>query len=137
MEAFRTSDRARTFFHGHSFTGNPLACAVAACNYRQLLAQPPEAPQYIERFWTQSLLPLREHPRVKEVRIRGVIAAVEIDVAGGYLADAGRVMRQKCLEQGVLLRPLGSVLYALPPYCTSDESLRRIADAMIAAVRSV
>ena len=137
VDAFRTSDRARTFFHGHSFTANPLACAVAACNFRQLLAQPPQAPERIERFWTQTLSPLAEHPRVKDVRIRGSIAAVELDVEGGYLADAGRAMRQKCLEHGVQLRPLGSVLYALPPYCTSDESLQRIVDAMVVAVRSV
>src|SRR5205823_1967275 len=93
VEAFRTPDRARTFFHGHSFTANPLACAVAACNYRELLAQPLEAPQRIEQFWTEALSPLREHPRVKDVRIRGSIAAVELDVEGGYLADVGRAMR--------------------------------------------
>ena len=136
VDAFRTSDRARTFFHGHSFTANPLACAVAACNIRQLLAQPPKAPERIEQFWTQTLLTLRDHSRVKDVRIRGSIAAVELDVEGGYLADAGRAMRQTCLEHGVMLRPLGSVLYALPPYCTSDESLGQIADAVFAAVNS-
>jgi adenosylmethionine-8-amino-7-oxononanoate aminotransferase len=137
VDAFRTSDRARTFFHGHSFTANPLACAVAACNLRQLVAQRLEAPRRLEQFWTRTLLPLREHPRIKDVRIRGSIAAVEVNVEGGYLAEAGRAMRQKALEHGVLLRPLGSVLYALPPYCTSDDSLQRIADAMINAVRSV
>jgi adenosylmethionine-8-amino-7-oxononanoate aminotransferase len=134
VEAFRSSDRGRTFFHGHSFTANPLACAVAACNYRQLLAQPLSAPARIKRFWQQALQPLREHPRVKDVRIRGAIAAVEIDAPGGYLAEAGRMMRRKCLEHGVMLRPLGSVLYALPPYCTTLPSLQRIAEAMIAAV---
>jgi adenosylmethionine-8-amino-7-oxononanoate aminotransferase len=134
VEAFTTADRTRTFFHGHSFTANPLACAVAVRNYRTLLGNPSDAPKRIERFWTQSLMSLKAHPRVKDLRIRGSIAAVEIDAGGGYLAEAGRTMRCVCLDRGVLLRPLGSVLYALPPYGASDDSLQRIADAMIAAV---
>jgi adenosylmethionine-8-amino-7-oxononanoate aminotransferase len=134
VAAFQSADRSRTFFHGHSFTANPLACAVAVCNVRHLVAQPLTAPQRIERFWSQALASLREHRHVKEVRIRGSIAAVELDVEGGYLAKIGPALRRACLERGVLLRPLGSVLYALPPYCTSEESLQRIADAIHAAV---
>jgi adenosylmethionine-8-amino-7-oxononanoate aminotransferase len=137
VKAFTTADRTRTFFHGHSFTANPLACAVAVRNYRMLLANPLDAPHRIERFWKQSLARLKAHPRVKDLRIRGSIAAIEIDADGGYLAEAGRAMRRVCLERGVLLRPLGSVLYALPPYGASDESLQRIADAMIAAVNTL
>jgi adenosylmethionine-8-amino-7-oxononanoate aminotransferase len=58
-----------------------------------------------------------------------------IDVGtGGYLAQVGHRMRSACLEEGVLLRPLGNVLYALPPLRTSDESLERIVSAMRAAV---
>ena len=51
----------------------------------------------------------------------GAIAAAELKVPGGYLADVGRRLRMSCLEQGVLLRPLGSVLYAMPPFCTSGR----------------
>jgi len=76
----------------------------------------------------------RRFPRVRDVRIRGVIAAVELD-GGGYLAEVGRAMRQRCLEHGVLLRPLGSVLYAMPPYCTSNESLVQIFNAIADAIR--
>ncbi len=137
VEAFRSADRSRTFFHGHSFTANPLACAIAVCNYRRLLAQPPDAPQRLERFWTQALAPLRDHPRIKEVRIRGSIAAIEIDAAGGYLADIGAAMRRACLERGVFLRPLGSVIYAMPPFCAAPASLQQIADALIHAVETV
>ena len=132
VASFRNPERARTFFHGHSFTANPLACAVAVRNWKLLLRQPLEAPGRIERFWMTALTPLRE--RVKDVRIRGTIAAVELDVEGGYLADVGQGLRRACLDCGVLLRPLGSVLYALPPYCTSDASLARIAEAMSTAV---
>jgi adenosylmethionine-8-amino-7-oxononanoate aminotransferase len=137
VDAFLSADRSRTFFHGHSFTANPLACAVAVRNYRQLLAQPPQAPEHMERFWTQALTPLKNHSRVKEVRIRGSIAAIELNATGGYLADIGAAMRRACLERGVFLRPLGSVLYAMPPFCTSSASLQQIADAMTHAVESV
>ena len=135
VEAFRTADRSRTFFHGHSFTANPLACAVAVRNYALLLKEPLDAPLRMERFWMEALQPLRNHPRVKEVRIRGSIAAVEINVTGGYLAEAGHKMRRIALEHGVFLRPLGSVLYAMPPYETMLSSLQQVADAMIAAVQ--
>ena len=137
VAAFQSDDRSRTFFHGHSFTANPLACAVAACNLKLLLSQPLDAPQRFERFWTDSLTSLRDHSRVKDVRIRGTIAAIEIDDAGGYLAQIGRTMRRVGLEHGVMLRPLGNVLYAMPPLCTSSASLQRIAAAMSAAVNSL
>ncbi len=135
VAAFQTSDRTRTFFHGHSFTAHPLACAVAVANWKLLTGQPLEAPRRIEAFWHEALAPLKQHKLVREVRIRGIIAAVEINAPGGYLADIGGQLRRRCLEEGVLLRPLGSVLYALPPYCTSQGSLLQIAQAMIAAIR--
>jgi adenosylmethionine-8-amino-7-oxononanoate aminotransferase len=133
VEAFDTDDRARTFFHGHSFTAHPLACAVAVANWKMLTAGPPERPAEIERFWSRALGELRGRRGIKELRILGTIAAIEIDAAGGYLAEVGRRMRETCLEHDVLLRPLGSVLYAMPPWCTSPASLERIAAAMAAA----
>ncbi len=132
--AWDTDDRSKTFFHGHSFTAHPLACAVALKNWLLLTDSVHPAPARMEAFWNEALAPLRGHRRVRDVRVRGTIAAVEVDVPGGYLADVGRQMRRTCLERGVLLRPLGNVLYALPPFCTSEGSLEQIAAAMIAAV---
>jgi adenosylmethionine-8-amino-7-oxononanoate aminotransferase len=137
VAAWDTADPSRTFFHGHSFTAHPLACAVAVANWRLLRASPPSAPRRMEQFWNESLEPLRHDPRVREVRVCGSIAAVELDVPGGYLAAAGRQLRRACLERGVLLRPLGSVLYTMPPFCTSDDSLEQIAQAMLHAVQSL
>ena len=116
-----------------AFTGHPLACAVAVANWK-LLAKPNPVPLQMEEFWKTSLEPARGLPKVRDVRVRGTIAAIELDVSGGYLADIGRHMRRTCLEDGVLLRPLGSVLYAMPPLCTSQGSLARIARAMFRAV---
>ena len=123
-------DPRRTFFHGHSFTAHPLACAVGAANWRLLLRQPPTAPACFEAFWNHALDDLRWHPCVREVRVRGTIAAVELDAPGGYLADVARTMKRRALESGVLLRPLGNVLYAMPPFCTSAGSLEQIAAAI-------
>jgi adenosylmethionine-8-amino-7-oxononanoate aminotransferase len=91
----------------------------------------------MEAFWNTRLDPLRSDSRVREVRVCGTIAAVELKAEGGYLADVGRQLRRHCLEHGVVLRPLGSVLYAMPPFCTSENSLEQIADAMVGAVKSL
>jgi adenosylmethionine-8-amino-7-oxononanoate aminotransferase len=137
VAAFNTADRTRTFFHGHSFTANPIACAAAVANWRLMQTGRWRADvRRIEAHWHAAASSLRQLARVREVRVRGLILAVELDVPGGYLADVGRRLRLAALERGVLLRPLGNVLYALPPLCTSDDSLARITDAMVHAVRS-
>jgi adenosylmethionine-8-amino-7-oxononanoate aminotransferase len=135
VAAFDTPDRAKTFFHGHSFTANPIACAAAVASWRLMEAGHWMADvKRIESFWEQQLLSIAALPGVKEVRNRGLIAAVELDAPGGYLAEIGSVLRRTCLECGVLLRPLGNVLYAMPPLCTSDESLARIVEAIARAI---
>src|SRR5262249_32742337 len=79
VDAFGSADCSRSSFRGPSFTANPLACAIAVRNMRDLLAHSPSAPQRFERFWQQALAPLRDRPNIKDVRIRGSIAAIEID----------------------------------------------------------
>ncbi len=135
VAAFDTPDRAKTFFHGHSFTANPLACAVAVANWKLLASGDWQSnTARIEAFWRTHLLPLRDRTGVKDVRICGTIAAVELDGPGGDLAEVGPRIRALAVERGVLLRPLGSVVYAMPPLGTSDESLARIAEVMRVAV---
>ncbi len=137
VAAFDTPDRSRTFFHGHSFTANPIACAAAMASWRLLeTGRWRDDVRRVEAFWKDRLAPLAALPGVTDVRVRGLIAAVGLDGAGGYLADVGGRLRRACIDRGVLLRPLGNVLYSLPPLCTSNESLARIADAMEHAVRS-
>jgi adenosylmethionine-8-amino-7-oxononanoate aminotransferase len=133
---WESDDPRDTFFHGHSFTAHPLACSVALANWQALTAGVHPAPARMAAFWDRALAPLRDDPRVRDVRVRGTIAAVELDVPGGYLADVGRQLRRHCLARGVLLRPLGNVLYALPTFCISDASLEQIADAMLGAVHA-
>jgi adenosylmethionine---8-amino-7-oxononanoate aminotransferase len=137
VEAFQTEDRTRTFFHGHSFTANPLACAVAVANWRMLMPSAADLALCIDTTWRTSLFPLRGEPKVKDVRVMGSIAAIELSVDGGYLAPVGRRIRATCLERGVLLRPLGNVVYAMPPLLTRADSLARIAEAIKWAVQSI
>jgi adenosylmethionine-8-amino-7-oxononanoate aminotransferase len=133
--AWETGDRSRTFFHGHSFTAHPIACAVAGANLSLLPRGANGLAQEQESFWQRALEALRGHRGVLDVRIRGSIAAVELDADGGYLSEIGGKLRRRCLEHGVMLRPLGNVLYTLPPLNTTDESLAQIAAAMIEAVQ--
>ena len=136
VEGFDNADRSRALFHGHSFTAHPLACAVAAANLRMLDEQPAllAAAGRMEFFWNVALAPLREHPRVAEVRILGSLAAVEFAAAdGGYLADLGPRLRRHAMARGCFLRPLGNVLYAWPPLGASDDSLARLADCLLTA----
>jgi adenosylmethionine-8-amino-7-oxononanoate aminotransferase len=136
VEAFQTPDRRQTFFHGHSFTAHPVACAVAAAGWKGR-ATARWMPWLMHGFWQTALGPLREMPQVKDVRVCGTIVAVELAIEGGYLATVGRQVHEACLERGVLLRPLGNVVYAMPPLMTSRESLQQIADAITAAVKTL
>jgi adenosylmethionine-8-amino-7-oxononanoate aminotransferase len=134
VAAFDTDDRTQTFFHGHSFTGHPLACAVAAENLRVLAdGRWQQHSHRIHNRWEAAARELGDLPGVRNARACGTVLALDVGT-GGYLADAGRQMRAACIEHGVLLRPLGNVLYALPPLCTSDESLDRSVAAVRAAV---
>ncbi|WP_020474016.1 adenosylmethionine--8-amino-7-oxononanoate transaminase [Zavarzinella formosa] len=136
VESFDFVDRTKTLFHGHSFTANPLACAVAAENLKMLADDNWLADvRRIENFWAANNGVFEGLPGVIAVRRRGTILAVELDVPGGYLAEVGPCVRRFSLEHGVMLRPLGNVIYAMPPLGTSDESLRRILEVMVKAIR--
>ncbi len=119
-------DRTRTFFHGHSYTANPIACAAA----RAALALHDEASEdariAIEVAQATHLAALKGHPLVRATRQIGTVAAVELGGTAGYLSEIGRELSAFAIESGVLLRPLGNVAYVLPPYCTSAEELSRV-----------
>jgi adenosylmethionine---8-amino-7-oxononanoate aminotransferase len=127
FEAFLSDDRRRTLFHGHSYTANPLACAAALASLA--LLESPEcaaARARIERAHARHLARLAERPEVRAPRVVGTLAAFDLAMAGGaegYLAPVGRELAAYALEEGVLLRPLGDVVYLLPPYCTTDAEL--------------
>lgn len=119
-----------TFFHGHSFTANPLGCAAALASL-DLLQANPERYQQFEARHTPLLEDLARHPLVRRPRCLGTIAAFDVEAGEqGYLNPVGKRVQRHCLEQGVYLRPLGNVVYLLPPLGISDQQLERCYGAL-------
>jgi adenosylmethionine---8-amino-7-oxononanoate aminotransferase len=140
-EAFLSDDRSRTFFHGHSFTANPLACAVALASLDlieegDVLARVAR----LERQLREGFAPLAQLPIAGDVRVLGGVAAIELvsnkttKDAGGYLDQIGPRLYPAFLERGLLLRPLGNVLYFMPPYVITEAevewAIEQIADVV-------
>lgn len=130
------SDRGSdAFFHGHSYCGNPLGCAAALASL-DLLVQPQtlQSIANITANHAEFAATIAHHPAVSEVRHQGTILAVELAAQQqGYLSNIRDRLYQHCLAQGVLLRPLGNVLYTIPPYCVTSDQLRTIYGAMASA----
>ena len=121
-EAFLSDDRSRTFFHGHSFTANPLACAVALASLD--LFETDHTLDRVKRLEAQlqsGLARLRELPIVADVRVLGGVGVVELVNTGGYLDEIGPRLAAMFLARGLLLRPLGNVVYFMPPYVITEE----------------
>jgi adenosylmethionine---8-amino-7-oxononanoate aminotransferase len=131
-EAFVGADPGRTFYHGHSFTGNPIACAAANANLEIFRTEPVfERIERIAAIHRQRLGALKEHPAVGDTRAIGTVAAVEIAADDpGYSSRLRPVLYRFFLEKGVLLRSLGNVIYVLPPYAITAAELGRVWDAV-------
>lgn len=131
FEAFRSSDRRHTLFHGHSYTANPLACAAARASLALLLGDEASARRAaIEAAHRRHLPELAKDPRVENPRVLGTIAAFDLHADPGYLSPIGADLQAFALSRGVLLRPLGNVVYLLPPYCTTPEEIGRVYDVV-------
>jgi adenosylmethionine-8-amino-7-oxononanoate aminotransferase len=123
FEAFVSPDRRRTLFHGHSYTANPLACAVGLASLKLLDEESERRRAAIEGAHREHLARLASHPRVRNARVLGTVAAFDLVAEAGYLSPIGQELAAYALERGVLLRPLGHVAYLLPPYCTTADEL--------------
>ncbi|MCY4332143.1 MAG: adenosylmethionine--8-amino-7-oxononanoate transaminase [Cyanobacteria bacterium MAG CAR1_bin_15] len=136
-QAFVADNPQHTFFHGHSFTANPLGCAAANASLTLLNDHPERYQGFADRhrphLQTLARLPGLEHPR-----LCGTVAAVDLRVSQpGYLHQAGRQIQRACLGEGVYVRPLGNVLYLLPPLSMNDEQLEQCYGALGRAVQGV
>jgi len=131
----------KAFLHSHSYTGNPLACAAALATLEIFEEQDWHARNRRTGalMWTL-MAELASHPRVADVRQQGMILAVELAKnprkREAYPAEERRGLRvyQYGLEHGVLLRPLGNVVYLMPPYVVSDEEMAQICEVAIQGI---
>ncbi len=131
--AFLSPDRARAFLHGHSYTANPLGCAVALENLAVLDDERGiERARKLETLYRDRLDRLRGRRAVRETRAIGMVAALEIkpETGGGYLDTLGPRLQAEFLARDILLRPLGNVVYVLPPLCITDAEVHRVFDAI-------
>jgi len=137
--AFRGEDRRHTFYHGHSYTGNALACAAANASLQIFEDEPVfDRIATIARIHAERLAELRKFPVVGDTRQIGSIGALELRAEdAGYLSAMRPKLYQFFLERGVLLRPLGNVVYVLPPYVIEPEELHRAYDVIVEAVETL
>ena len=141
-EAFLSDDRRKTFFHGHSFTANPLACAVAIASL-DLFDQEESLDRVrtLESMFQSRKTSLELHPHVGDVRAIGGVLALELvrdkrtREAGGYLDRVGPQLTRLFLDRNLLLRPLGNVLYFMPPYVIRDDEAHWVLDQIEEVLR--
>jgi adenosylmethionine-8-amino-7-oxononanoate aminotransferase len=129
---FVARDPRRTFFHGHSYSGNPLGCAAANASLRIFESEPVfERIGSIAQIHAQRLARLKEHPAVADVRHIGTVAALELSAHdSGYLSGLRPFLYTFFLDHNLLLRPLGNVVYILPPYVTTSADLDYVYDVI-------
>jgi adenosylmethionine-8-amino-7-oxononanoate aminotransferase len=134
--AFASDDPARTFYHGHSYTGNPFAAAAAVASLEIFEREPVfERIAAIGAIHRERLAAIERHPAVGNVRSIGTMAAIELRADdAGYSSKLRPTLYNFFLDAGVLLRPLGHIIYLLPPYVISPDDLHyvhdRIADSL-------
>ena len=137
--AFRSEDRSRTFYHGHSYTGNPIAAASGAASLKIFEEEPVfDRIAAISKIHQERLASIRNHPAVGEVRSIGTMAAIELRADdAGYFSKLRPFLYKFFIDSGVLLRPLGNVVYVLPPYVISPQDLHFIFDVIWRAIERV
>lgn len=128
-DAFYVKNKAKTFWHSSSYSGNPLACAAAVANLRLWKAQDTdEAVNILCQRQEAHLNALKNNPQfaglISQPRRCGTVTAFEIcHKEKGYLSSLSGQLHSFFLERNILLRPLGDTVYVLPPYCISEPEL--------------
>jgi adenosylmethionine-8-amino-7-oxononanoate aminotransferase len=138
-DAFSGPDPERTFWHGHSYTGNPLACAAAVASLEIFRTEPVfERIAAIAAIHGERLPWLAKLAAVGDTRQIGSVAAIELRADdAGYLSALRPKLYRFFLERGVLLRPLGNVIYVLPPYCIERDDLHHVYDVIEEAIQTI
>jgi adenosylmethionine-8-amino-7-oxononanoate aminotransferase len=131
FEAFLSEDRRRTFFHGHSYTANPVACAAGLASLD--LLQKKDCMDQIQAIakknenFLQERLPAAGTEMALNPRATGTVLAFELNSGlHDYISRIGGTISKKAMQEGIYLRPLGNTLYIMPPYCISSEQLEKV-----------
>ena len=126
FQSFISDSPKKTFWHGHSFTANPLGCAAANASL-DLLENEPDKYLYFEEKHFLFLEKIKKLSFVKNIRVTGTIAAFNLELGNnsGYLNNIGKRIKALSFEKGLFIRPLGNVIYLLPPLCITDAELEK------------
>jgi adenosylmethionine-8-amino-7-oxononanoate aminotransferase len=136
--AFQSSDSSMTLYHGHSYTANPIACAAANASFKLLIS--PECKSAIEII-NKSLENFKATVSgfsvIKDVRVCGTILAIELmtNDTSSYYNPIRKKIYSHFLSKGILVRPLGNVMYIVPPYIISMGELQSIQSEIAQFVR--
>ncbi|HTB08026.1 MAG TPA: adenosylmethionine--8-amino-7-oxononanoate transaminase [Bacteroidia bacterium] len=130
--AFISDDKNKTFYHGHSYTGNPIACAAANASL-DILEKPETWKQIelIESFFAKMKKRFENNPSIIDCRQTGTILAMELktDEGTSYLNPLSERLTAFYFKRGIIVRPLGNILYFIPPYCISESELKQLETA--------
>ena len=137
-QPFYDNDILKTFFHGHSYTGNPIACAAANASLEILLSD--ECFKNRKRIAEKHLNFAKQinsnkklERRVLEVRTCGTLFALELktEEQTSYFNEWRKNIYNYFLDKNILLRPLGNVIYIIPPYIITDQELDRVYEEIL------
>lgn len=139
FDAFYDMDKSKTFYHGHSYTANPLACTAALASFYILTTKKCiSSIESISKQHQQFAEKLNKLPNVDNVRCRGTILAFEVkDKNSGYLSPIRDRLYYGFLDRGVLLRPLGNTVYIMPPYVISDKQLNKVYKVILKVLEAI
>lgn len=140
FEAFYDEDINKALFHGHTFTANPTGCAAALASLSLLQTQ--EMQDNLVRVNKRHLefqKHIESHPKVTTTRVLGVIFALEIQTesAASYYGTLRNKLYDFFIENGIILRPVGNIVYILPPYIITDEQLQKVYEVVEKALEIV
>jgi len=129
FDSFLSNERKDMFFHGHSFTGNALACS-AAVKSLEILKRPAtkEKIENISKLQRNFVSEIKNTSNVSNGRSIGTVASFEVSESGrsNYLSSIREKLVPRFLSKGILLRPLGNTVYVLPPYSTTESQLTEV-----------
>ena len=129
FDGFLDSDVNKAFFHGHTFTANPTGCAAALASISILeTTEIQNAIAIINSFHLQFQNKIKNHPIVKTTRVLGVIFALEIKTKNqeSYYGTMRNKLYDFFIENGIILRPVGNIIYILPPYIITENQLQKV-----------